>query len=269
MSRRELIKTAAVLAGGGALGAVDQGLMRRLAASAAACRSLRDIEHIVILVQENRSFDHYFGRYKGVRGFDDRTEVGGVAAFQQAYTPPPGRPTGFPDPMLPFHLSTALGLPPHQGQCSNDLEHQWAGQHASWNGGACDSWMRSHLVSEAANQQDARQAALTMAYYDRSDIPFYHALADNFTICDNYFCSVIGGTDVNRLYTMTGTIDPDGWDGGLQFLSTKTGTIQTPGADLGRAGRWRPYPEVLTAAGVSWKCYGTPDGHLGDNVLRY
>ena len=266
LSRRDLLKGASALGAGCVLGGADRTLLRRLTAEA-ACGSLTGIEHVVILVQENRSFDHYFGAYKGVRGFDDRTEVGGAAAFQQTYQQP-STPTGYPDPMLPFHLSTAVGLP-RQGQCTNDIEHQWAGQHASWNKGACDSWMRSHLATEKANGQDALQAAITMAYYDRSDLPFYYALADNFTICDNYFCSVIAGTDINRLYSMTGTIDPDGWDGGLQFLNTKVGTVQSPGADLGTARRWRPYPEVLSAAGVSWKCYGTPDGQLGDNVLRY
>jgi phospholipase C len=80
---------------------------------------------------------------------------------------------------------------------------------------------------------------------------------------------MIAGTDINRLYSMTGTIDPDGWDGGCQFLDTKIGTVQNPGADLGTAGRWVPYPEILSKAGISWKVYGTPDGQLGDNVLRY
>jgi phospholipase C len=125
--------------------------------------------------------------------------------------------------------------------------------------------MNSHLATEP----DARQAAITMGYYERADLPFYYQLADNFTICDNYFCSVLAGTDVNRLYTMTGTLDPDGWDGGCQFLSTKVGPITNPGANLGANGRWLPYPQLLQQAGISWKVYGTADGQTGDNVLRY
>src|SRR5205807_9403392 len=96
-----------------------------------------------------------------------------------------------------------------------------------------------------------------------------YALADHFTVCDGYFCSVIAGTDINRLYSMTGTLDPDAFDGGCQFLDTKIGSIQSPGADLGTGGRWVPYPQVLQGAGVTWRVYGTPDGHTGDNVLRY
>src|SRR5258708_17927190 len=69
---------------------------------------------------------------------------------------------------------------------------------------------------------------------------------------------------------MTGTMDPDGWDGGCQFLDTKVSpSIAAPGADLGGAGRWVPYQQVLQQAGITWKVYSTADGHLGDNVLRY
>ena len=258
-SRRDVLK-----AGLGA-GAAIAGWQRTqpLLDALAACPNgkLTDVEHVIIFIQENRSFDNYFGRYKGVRGFDDRSAPGGAAAFAQRV---PKAGTGLPDSLLPFHISTQLG-PPQQGECTNDVEHQWAGQHDTWNRGRNDNWMGSHLATEPT----ARQAAMTMGYYDRSDLQFYYPLADNFTICDNYFCSVIAGTDVNRLYSMTGTLDPDGWDGGLQFLDTNLGTIENPGADLGIKKLWKPYPQVLQDAGVSWKVYGTADGQAGDNPLRY
>ena len=261
VSRRSVLKTGAGVAAAAPFRAPRSGLLDALAGCATG--SLRDVEHIIILIQENRSFDHYFGSYKGVRGFDDRSAPGGIAAFRQGFHPTAG--SGLPNPMLPFHIDTAVHVPPQQGTCTNDVEHQWAGQHDSWAGGANDNWLPSHLATEP----DPRQAALTMGYYTRADLDFYYALADSFTICDNYYCSVIAGTDVNRLYSMTGTLDPDGWDGGLQFLSTKVGTIENPGADLGRGRRWVPYPEVLQRAGISWKVYGTTDGQSGDNVLRY
>ena len=267
VSRRALLRGAAALGGSAVAGA----LAPPSAAQAATlldrlepCTgSLQDIDHVVFLIQENRSFDHYFGRYKGVRGFDDRSAPGGAAAFAQAY--PTDATITYPNPLLPFHIDTTFTLPPQQGQCTNDVEHQWAGQHVSWNQGANDQWMVSHLATEP----DAPQAAVTMGYYDRGDLPFYYALADHFTIGDGYHASLIGGTDANRLYSMTGTMDPDGWDGGLQFLDTQIGTVQNPGSDLGTGGRWKPYPQVLTENGISWKVYGTPDGQLGDNVLRY
>ena len=281
VGRRQLLTAAGATWAGGRLlsgraSAADAGSARFPASGSAAgarpsqavagCSpgQLREIRHIVILVQENRGFDHYFGSYQGVRGYDDRSAPRGRAAFEQAYRSPSGG-TGYPDPMLPFHLSTAVSPPPRQGECTNDIEHQWAGQHDSWHRGGCDNWMNSHLATEP----DPRQAAITMGYYTRADLAFYYTLADHFTICDNYYCSVIGGTDINRLYAMTGTLDPDGWDGGCTFLNTKLGTVQDPGANLGTGGRWTPYPQVLSRAGISWKIYSTPDGHAGDNILRY
>ena len=277
-TRRDVLKAGAGAAAGGALASsgLSPALVRALAATQATCGSLSDVKNIVIFIQENRSFDHYFGRYKGARGFDDRTvrlstSDDGTAIFHQSY-PTNGIP-GAPDPLLPFHIDTTEPST-NQGECTNDLGHQWADQHAMWNDGKLDSWVTRHLQSDPGG--NGKFAAITMGYYQGSpardhsgDVDLYWALADNFTLCDNYFCSVIGGTDINRLYSMTGTADPDCWDGGGQFFDTKTGTIQSPGADLGTGHKWKPYPELLTAAGVSWKVYGTPDAHLGDNVLRY
>jgi phospholipase C len=266
-SRRDVLRAGGVagLTGGlAAAGLARPTRAQAAAASACVAGKLAQVEHIIILIQENRGFDHYFGTFPGVRGFDDRSAPGGLAAFRQPY-PQTTPPTGFPDPMLPFHLDTAVSVPPKQGECTNDVVHQWAGQHDSWNHGANDNWMVSHLATDP----DSAQAAIAMGYYTRDDLAFYYSLADHFTICDNYFCSVIGGTDINRLYSMTGTCDPDGWDGGMQFLDTKVGTLENPGADLGTAGKWLPYPQVLANAGISWKVYGTPDSQSLDNVLRY
>jgi phospholipase C len=262
-SRRQVLKAGAAVTAGVAAGMSPAALIEALAASP-SCGSLTDIKHVIFFIQENRSFDHYFGRYKGVRGFDDRTAPGGAGAFAQPYTAP-ASPTGYNNPLLPFHISTAVSAPPHQGQCTNDVEHQWAGQHSSWNHGANDNWLNSHIATEP----DVKQAAVTMGYYEREDLPLYYQLADNFTICDNYFSSMLGGTDTNRLHSLTGTIDPDGWDGGCQFLSTKLGTVANPGADLGSKGKWLPYPQLLQKAGITWKVYGTADGQSGDNTLRY
>ncbi|MBV8300424.1 MAG: twin-arginine translocation signal domain-containing protein [Candidatus Dormibacteraeota bacterium] len=276
LTRRDVLKAGAAGGGALALGALPSTLLEAIAATPATCGSLSDVKNIVIFIQENRAFDHYFGRYRGVRGYDDRTVKlsptdDGTTVFKQSY--PSGAIPGVPNPLLPFHIVTN---PPsmNQGECTNDIGHQWADQHAMWNNGAMDSWVTRHLADDASG--NGKFAAITMGYYEGSpardhsgDVDLYWALADNFTICDNYYCSVIGGTDINRLYSMTGTIDPDCWDGGGQFLDTKTGTIQSPGADLGTAGRWRPYPELLTGAGITWKVYGTPDAHTGDNVLRY
>ena len=224
-----------------ALGATAQA-----ATTSSACPSLANIEHVVILIQENRSFDHYFGTYKGVRGFRDPSAPPGV--FAQSGYPPNG------GTLNPWHLDSRAN-----GACSNDITHSWGPQHRSWGGGAMDSFVKEHVADGGL-----ANGALTMAYYRRSDLELYYALADAFTLCDGYYCSVLGPTDPNRLYSMSATIDPAGTNGGP--------LVETLGATRAQfAGRftWPTMPERLQAAGVSWKVYGTPDANAGDNVLTY
>jgi phospholipase C len=213
---------------------------------------LTDIEHVVILIQENRSFDHYFGSYRGVRGFSDQS-----MAFHQS---DPANTTISPvGTLLPFHLDTLTT----NAACTHDITHDWVPQHQSWDNGAMDKFVTSRL---AINSNDA---VLSMGYYTRADLPFYYAVADAFTICDNYFCSVMGPTDPNRLYTMAASIDPDGKNGGplLQTL------ILNRSSFFGHL-TYTTMPEQLQARGISWKVYTSPDSNIlnsifSDNVLSY
>ena len=258
VTRRELLKLGATTAVAelASLGLHGCGGGSSASPSAATvppvCSKLSDIKHVVILIQENRSFDHYFGSYRGVRGFSDRS-----AAFQQ---PDPTNTTIAPvGALLPFHLDT----PTTNAACTPDITHDWVPQHRSWNNGAMDGFVSSRL---ATNSNDA---VLSMGYYTRADLPYYYALADAFTICDNYFCSVMGPTDPNRLYTMAASLDPDGKNGGpiLQTLITNRASL------YGRL-TYTTMPEQLQARGISWKVYSSPDetalgGILSDNVLPY
>lgn len=216
------------------------------------CSKLTDIEHVVILIQENRSFDHYFGSYRGVRGFSDPS-----MAFQQ---PDPANATSSPvGTLLPFHLDTSTT----NAACTHDISHDWVPQHQSWKNGAMDGFVTSRLP---VNSNDA---VLSMGYYTRADIPYYYALADAFTICDNFFCSVMGPTDPNRLYTMAASLDPDGTNGG-PILQT---IVANRTSFYGRL-TYTTMPEQLQARGISWKIYSSPDetvagGILSDNVLSY
>jgi phospholipase C len=213
--------------------------------------TIADVEHIVILMQENRSFDHYFGTLKGVRGFGD----------PRAVTLPSGAPVwrqpngdGY---VLPFHPDAPdLGL-----QFLEDLAHGWSDTHQAWNDGKYDQWVPS-------------KGSTTMAHLTRNDIPYHYALADAFTICDAYYCSFFGATDPNRYHMWTGWTGNDGRGGG-------------PVLDNSEAGYdWSTYPERLQKAGVSWKIYqdagagldaahywGWGDdayiGNYGDNSLLY
>jgi phospholipase C len=217
-----------------------------------ACSTLNDIDHVVILIQENRSFDHYFGSYRGVRGFADQS-----MSFQQ---PDPSNTTSPPiGTLLPFHLDTSTT----NAACTHDISHDWVPQHQSWDNGAMDRFVTSRIPI------NANDAVLSMGYYTRADIPYYYALADAFTICDNFFCSVMGPTDPNRLYTMAASIDPDGQNGGpiLQTVVTNRSSL------FGRL-TYTTMPEQLQARGISWKIYSSPDetiagGIYSDNVLPY
>src|SRR5665213_2762325 len=152
-------------------------------------------------MQENRSFDHYFGMLRGVRGFDDaRAAVlpGGQSVFAQ---PDKIHPDGY---VLPFRLDTSLT----SAQQLHDLNHNWGPQHDCLNGGKMDGWLAVHRLADGVS------GPLTMGYHTRADLPFYYALADAFTICDGYHCSVLGPTYPNRLLAWSGTLDPAGKAGG-------------------------------------------------------
>src|SRR5450631_2248499 len=244
---RRTFMAAALAAGGGGLLA-SMGLSGR--AGAATVRSassvtpagsdLGAIEHVIFLMQENRSFDHYYGSYPGVRGFDDHP-ARSLEAFAQ------GWPGGGAEHLLPLHLRANSGI----GECTHDLDHTWPAQHQSRGQGDNADFVRTHT---SADYEGPEYGVMTMGYYERADLPFYYALADAFTICDNYHCSVMGPTDPNRLMALSGTIDPAGKAGGPVII-----TDGSPGAIWSVS--WDTMPEVLEDAGVSWKVYN-PAGSI-------
>jgi phospholipase C len=201
---------------------------------------LSQIKHVVVLMQENRSFDHYFGAMPGVRGFADPS-----VPASRFYQPDPTNPDKY---LLPFHVDTQTS----SAQALPSNSHAWAVQHESWNSGAMNGFVTSHLTADGVDGQ------YTMAYFTQDDIPFHWALADAFTICDGYHCSMLGPTWPNRLFLMTGTVDPQGGQGG----PVSSNTVPSSGFS------WTTYPEMLTAAGVSWRVYQENDNY-GLNVLEY
>jgi phospholipase C len=213
--------------------------------------SIDDVEHVIFLMQENRSFDHYFGTMRGVRGFADPHPV----------TLPSGRtvwhqPNG-PGELLPFRPEV-----PDLGRTFlPDPPHGWNDTHAAWNAGRYDRWVPNKGVT-------------TMTYHTRKDLPYQFALADAFTVCDNYHCSLLGPTDPNRYHMWTGWVGNDGSGGGPVITNAEAGYD------------WSTYPERLERAGISWKVYQdsgvgldaagfwgwTEDpyiGNYGDNSLLY
>jgi phospholipase C len=226
-----------------ALGGGLDALLAQATAAAPAAGSLKDIEHVIFLMQENRSFDHYFGTLSGVRGYGDKR---GRSTFTQR--------DAKGATVKPFHLPTG-----GEQWCFSDLTHDWGPQHQSWAHGAMNDFVRAHEAADPAGVGPE-----TMGYYTRADLRFYYALADAFTICDGYHCSVIGPTDPNRLMSMTATIDPSGAKGG-PLVQTLTATR----AQMAGKFSWTTMPERLQANNVSWKVYTDPGGGVLDNVLPY
>jgi phospholipase C len=260
LSRRRFLQGAAA-AGAGALSLPALVDRAYAAADPARCGTLADIEHFVFVMQENRSFDHYFGALRGVRGFSDPRALASVFE-QRGWAPGVGvTDTGV---TRPFALAQDKL---HDAQVLNDPTHDWGPQHRSWNNGAMDRFLLEHVERDGA-----ANAPIVMSHYDRTTLPFYYALADAFTVCDSYHCSVLGPTYPNRLYWMSGMLDPEGAHGG-PLLETLGTSPSAPGA---RRFTWTTMPEVLEAAGVSWKVYQSADSLDGiggglfiDNVLQY
>jgi phospholipase C len=138
---------------------------------------------------------------------------------------------------LPFHSPT---------QCLGDIVHDEPSGLAAWDSGWLDGW----LAAKGTN---------AMAYFTRDDLGYYYALADAYTICDAYHCSVLGPTCPNRLYLMSGMVDPNGTGGGPVLANR----VPTNGYS------WTTYPERLQKAGISWRVYEPSIGFFNLNALHW
>jgi phospholipase C len=248
ISRRQVL--AGGIGGAAAVGLAAMGglktsgadTVRRASTVKAAGSDLGAVEHVVFLMMENRSFDHFFGTMSGVRGFDDHP-VGDNGAFAQSW------PGGAASTLLPFHLNTKNSM----AECTFDLTHNWGPQHQCWNNGAMDSFVSTHV---SPSNEGPSNGVLTMGYYQKPDIPFMYDLANKFTICDGYHCSVMGPTHPNRLFHMSGTNDPDGVAGGPVLVTNSSAAKKFTAS-------WSTMPEALDAASVSWRVYN-PSGSVYD-----
>ena len=242
--RRTFLKGGAVAAA-----ALPLAIRQALALPAApGTGTLMDVQHVVILMQENRSFDHYFGTLRGVRGFSDPrplTLPSGKPVWQQ-----PSRDGD----VLPFRLNSDTS----NAQALHSLDHSWKGSHALWKNH--DAWIGA-------------KTPLTMGYFTRADLPFYYALADAFTICDAYHCSIFGPTNPNRMFLFTGTSGLGAGNDGPQAVinppDEKNETADPKNdAPAFKPYEWTSYAERLHKAGIDWRVYQEWDNY-GDNGLAY
>ncbi|MEU9862202.1 phosphocholine-specific phospholipase C [Streptomyces sp. NPDC047971] len=241
MSRRRLLAL-----GGGALGVAAAGsllppsLQEAMAAGPPA-GGMSAVRHVVILMQENRSFDHYFGTLRGVRGFGDRNAIelpSGKPVFEQ--------PAALDRTVLPFPIRNAAEAQQKDLQYIGDLDHSWSGGAKAWHDGWMDGWVSA-------------KTAATMAYYDRQDIPLHYELADTFTICDAYHSSIHTSTSPNRNHLWSG------WTGfEADGSRAVTNAAYAEGTHPGYS--WPTYAERLEAAGRSWKTYTEWENFTDNNI---
>ena len=237
--------------------------------------TIEDVEHVVILMQENRPFDHHFGTLRGVRGFNDPRAVSinlplasgtgttpvsvflqpaGAANVAAGFGVPPnygtlGGPADGADVIPPFRVDpAAAGVSNLGGSYLPGTDHGWSGTHAAWNEGQYDNWA-------------IQKGPMAMSYMTRDDIPYHHALADAFTVGDAYHCSIMGPTNPNRCYLWTGSVGNVDYLGAAGTDGLGAGPITYNGLSVNNAYlAWETFPEVLQRAGISWKIYQDIEG---------
>ncbi|WP_406220097.1 phosphocholine-specific phospholipase C [Streptomyces decoyicus] len=250
VSRRRVLGVGAAAAGAAMAGSLlppslQQALADEAVRPARGGGGIEDIRHVVVLMQENRSFDHYFGMLRGVRGYADRNAVelpGGRSVYEQ-----PGL-LGL-GTVLPFPVREAAAAQKKDLQYIGALDHSWFGGAVAWNGGWMNTWVTA-------------KTAATMAHYDRQDVPLHYELADTFTVCDAYHSSIHSSTSPNRNHLVSGWTgyEPNGRRAvGNDAYEEDTHTGYT----------WTTYAERLEKAGRSWRVYQEWDNFTDNNLEFY
>lgn len=262
-TRRNFLKLAAMLSGmAGMTELIPDSVQRAYAIEPEHGSTYLDAEHIVILMQENRSFDHALGMLQGVRGFNDPRAIrtnNGNSVFVQT------------DAAGNSYAPWRLDIQDTRITWMGSLPHSRESQVDAWNSGHHDGWVDAKRSGEA----EYAHIPITMGHYTREDLPFYYALADAFTVCDQHYCSVLSSTTPNRSYFWTGTIRNE------QSADSKA-YIRNEEVECGGM-TWKTFPERLQKAGIGWKVYqnelthssglGKEEeswlGNYGDNPLEY
>lgn len=233
-SRRDFLKKAALLTGGaGAWSALPHSIQKAFAISPDPGTTFYDAEHVVLLMQENRSFDHCFGTLKGVRGFNDP-----VAISLPDKNPVWFQPDSAGNRFVPFRLD----IKDTKATWMGGIAHSWTDQVDARNEGKYEGWVEA----KRPRNPEFTDIPLTMGYYTREDLPFYYALADAFTICDQHFCASLTGTTTNRSYF---------WTGKTHGAPGEKARVRNGELGYEREANWTTFPERLEDHGISWKVY--------------
>lgn len=235
-TRRDFLKKAILLSGATGLSSMlPESIVRAMAIDPAKGSTYLDAEHIVILMQENRSFDHCFGTLQGVRGFNDPRAINlpdkNLVWMQTNEAGETYSPFRFD---IRNTKATWMGSTPHSRESQVD----------AWNNGKHDNWLPAKKIRDP----QYTNMPLTMGYYIREDIPFYYAMADAFTVCDQNFCSAMTSTNPNRLFFWTGTVKE-------QQTADAKAIMRNLSDDRWGVLQFDTFPERLEANGISWKFY--------------
>ncbi len=233
-TRRNFLKKAMLFSGAtGVSGMMPESIRKALAIDPEAGSTYLDAEHVVILMQENRSFDHCFGTLRGVRGFNDPRAItlpNGNAVWLQSFK------SG--ETYAPFRFN----IKDTKATWMGSIPHSRASQVDANNYGKYDNWMEA----KRSGHKKYRSMPLVLGHYNREDLPFNYSMADAFTICDHNFCSGMTSTWPNRLYLWSGTIKGE--------KSGEAKAYVRNDIPYGEA-HWKTFPERLEEHGVSWKVY--------------
>lgn len=225
---------------------------------AVADGSLADIKHVVLFMQENRAFDHYFGTMAGVRGFTDpNVQVNGdVPVWYQEVNASFSNAT---DTLLPWHLNYLGGTWLNATQCMVAGSNGWEENHEALNGGLNNHWVLGNTP-------------WSWGCYKQSDLPVHFAIAEGWTVGDMYQESVIASTNPNRVSWVSGSINAPGSpqspdEGGMTIDNNETPGCEGPNLNCYPL-KWKTTPEIYSEAGVSWQVYQDTD-HFDDNPLAW
>jgi phospholipase C len=235
-TRRDFLKKAALLAGNaGFTGMLPASIQKALAIDPKFGSTWRDAEHVVLLMQENRSFDHAFGALRGVRGFNDPRAIN-LPNKNRVWL----QTNEAGETYTPFRIN----IKGTKATWLGGLPHSWTDQVDAANGGKHDKW----LEAKKTGNKEILRSPWTMGHYTRADLPFYYSLADSFTVCDQHFCSSLTGTTPNRLFFWTGTIREE------QNIASPANVLND-NVDYPYPANWDTFPERLEENGISWKIY--------------
>ncbi|HMH20138.1 MAG TPA: phospholipase C, phosphocholine-specific [Puia sp.] len=234
-NRRDFLKKSILLSGAAGIAKfAPASVQRAFSIDPQPGSTFWDAEHVVILMQENRSFDHCFGSLQGVRGFNDPRAIT-LPDKQPVWAQKNEQGEAYP----PFRLDIRDTKVTWMG----DLPHTRASQVDAYNAGKHDQW----LTSKVSRHKQYAQMPLTMGYYNRQDLPFNYAMADAFTVCDQNFCSAMTSTTPNRSFFWTGKItDPVDGRSKAHIRNDDYSFAKLP---------WTTFPELLEENDILWKFY--------------